>query len=137
MQKRRSKGTWAAWRYCAKNYLQVHLLPQCPLLFCGRSFHPQHGQHRFEVCSADPLTITDAVEYLPRILCRGVLLQHVLLELLLQGWRSSSGGMAICGMSYSCDSCSGMALLHSAIDGLNKLSVCCFSISGCILGQTA
>ena len=87
MQKRKSKskGTWGAWCYCAKNYLQVHLLPQCPLLFCGRSFHPQHGQHRFEVPSADPLTITDAVEYLPRILCRGVLLQHVLLELLLQG----------------------------------------------------
>ena len=84
-RKRKSKGTWGAWCYCATSYLQVHLLPECPLLFCGRSFHLQHGQHRFEVPSADALTITDAVEYLPRILCRGVLLQHVLLELLLQG----------------------------------------------------
>ena len=85
MRKRKGKGTRGAGFHCATNYLQVHLLPQCPLLFCGRSFHPQHCQHRFEVPSADALTITDAVEYLPRILCRGVLLQHVLLELLLQG----------------------------------------------------
>ena len=85
MRKREGKGTRGAWCHCATNYLQVHLLPQCPLLFRGRSFNAQHGQHCFEVRSADALTTTDAVEYLPRILCRGVLLQHVLLELLLQG----------------------------------------------------